>query len=832
MALRHGAAIALVATLVAAGPSMPRARGDDPPPAQLKFFEEKVRPLLAEHCQRCHGDAKQKGHLRLDSLASILKGGDAGPAVVPGNPGESLLIEAVNHDGLEMPPSGKLDDDSVAVLTRWVAIGAPWPAADRDRPKPAAPGSKITEADRSFWAFRPLAEPGVPAEREDAWSKNPIDGFILQGLAHRGLAPAAEADRTTLIRRASFDLLGLPPSPGEVEAFLADTSPAAYEAMIDRMLASPKYGERWARHWLDLVRYAESDGFRQDAYRPDAWRYRDYVVRSFNADKPYDRFVTEQLAGDEVAPDDPENRVATGFLRLTPYEHNQRDVRAQWTEILNDVTDVAGEVFLGLGIGCARCHDHKFDPILRDDYYRLQAFFAPLRYRDDLSLATAEERAEHRERLARWEAETAEVRAEIAEIERPVREAIARGAIDKFPDDIKAILRKPEADRSPIERQLYELAYLQVDEELVKLDAKAGKLDPRFKGEAKARLQDLKTRLAEFDRDRPAPLPVTMAITDVGPIAPPTVVPGDRSGREIGPGFLSVLDPGPAVTAPSDGSAPTTTSRRTTLARWLTRPDNPLTTRVIANRLWQYHFGRGLVATSNDFGRLGDRPSHPELLDWLAVRFVRDGWSFKRMHRLIMTSATYRQSARPSDPERARLEDPENRLVGHANIRRLDAEMIRDAMLAASGESEERMLGPAVEAAKTRRTIYTRVVRNTRDDLLDAFDAPGGFLSTATRNVTTTPTQALLLINGPWPLARARAFADRLRREVPGGDRGRIDLAYRLAFGRPPDDSEAADAVDFLDRQRGPAPEPPGADPAVVDFCHDLLNASEFLYVE
>jgi mono/diheme cytochrome c family protein len=823
MALRHGAAIAMVATLVAVGP---RVRGDEPSASQLKFFEEQVRPLLAEHCQRCHGDQKQKGHLRLDSLASILKGGDSGPAIEPGKPEESLLVEAINYDGLEMPPTGKLDDAQVAVLTRWVAMGAPWPAADRDRPRPATGAAKITDADRAFWAFRPLSSPAAPVANSDAWSRNPIDRFVFEKLREQGLAPAPEADRRTLIRRASFDLLGLPPSPEEVEAFVADPSPTAYEALIDRMLARPEYGQRWARHWLDLVRYAESDGFRADGYRPDAWRYRDFVVRSFNDDKPYDRFVAEQLAGDEIAPDDPAMRVATGFLRLTPYERNQRDVRGQWADHLNDLTDVAGEVFLGLGIGCARCHDHKFDPILRDDYYRLQAFFAPLRTRDDLPLATPEEQASYREKLALWEAQTAEIRGEIDAILRPAREAAAKGAVDKFPEDIQAILRKPEAERSPLEQQLYDFAYNQVEEELDKIDAKPA--GAKIKGDQKKRLEGLLKRLAEFDRDKPAPLASVRTATDVGPVAPPTVVPGDRTGREIVPGFLTVLAPGPApVPAPSA----TTTMRRATLARWLTRPDNPLTTRVIANRIWQYHFGRGLVATSNDFGRVGERPSHPELLDWLSSRFVADGWSFKAMHRLIMTSATYRQSSQPSSPEATLQKDPENRLFGRAGVRRLDAEMIRDAMLVASGELDGRMGGPASEASSTRRTIDTKVVRNSRDDLLDAFDAPGGFLSTARRNVTTTPTQALLLINGPWPLARAKALAARLVREVPDGDRARVDRAYRVAFGRPPDDSEMADAVDFLDRQAGLAPDAP-RDAALVDLCHALLNASEFLYVE
>ncbi|MBX6311700.1 MAG: PSD1 domain-containing protein [Isosphaeraceae bacterium] len=822
----------------------------EPDAEQVKFFEKEVRPLLAENCFKCHGPQKQKGGLRLDSRAAALRGGESGPAIVPGKPEESLLVEAINYEGLEMPPGGKLADDRRAVLVRWVELGAPWPETGPENAAPApaqAKGPKITAEDRAFWSFQPLRRPAVPEVAESDWARNPIDRFIAAKLTAEGLTPAPEADRRTLIRRAYFDLWGLPPTPEEVEAFARDEAPDAYERLIDRLLASPRYGERWGRHWLDLVRYAESDGYRQDAYRPDAWRYRDYVIHALNEDRPYDRFVTEQLAGDEIAPGDPEMRAATGFLRLWAYEFNQRDVPGQWSAILNDITDVTGDVFLGLGLGCARCHDHKFDPILQEDYYRLQAFFAPILPRDDLTLASAEEWQEYQEQLASWEAKTATIREQIAAIERPYREQAAGEAIAKFPESMQAILRKPPAERTPREQQLAELAYRQVTYEYERIAEKIKK----GKGKEKAAWEALQQQLAAYDGSKPKPPPRVLTVTDVGPIAPPTVIPGDRAQRVIEPGFLTLLDPGPARIVPLP-TAPNSTGRRAALARWLTRPDHPLTTRVIVNRLWQYHFGRGLVATPSDFGRLGERPSHPELLDWLASEFVARGWRLKPMHRLIMTSATYRQTALRPSPEVARQKDPENRWLWRMNPRRLEAEPIRDAMLAVSGELDPALGGPSVAASQPRRSIYTKVIRNTHDPLLDAFDAPDGSISTPQRNATTTPLQALLMINGPWTLDRARAFAARLRAEAPD-DSGRIILAYRLAFGRPPEPTELAEAIAFLQGQARriesgteaevagedgcEPPRPPTSSDeadlaALVDLCHALLNASEFLYID
>jgi len=595
-----------------------------------------------------------------------------------------------------------------------------------------------------------------------------------------------------LIRRLSFDLTGLPPTPDEVDTFVSDTSPDAYEKLIERLLSSRHYGERWARHWLDLVRYADSDGYRIDDYRPNAWRYRDYVVDAFNSDKPYDRFVKEQLAGDELWPQEKEAIVATTFLRHWIYEYNNRDVKGQWTTILNDLTDTTGDLFLGLGVQCARCHDHKFDPILQKDYYRLQAFFAPVLPRDDLPLATPEEHAIYKEKLRKWEEATAEIRREIDAIEAPHMLAAGEMAITKFPEDIQEVIRKPRAERTPYEHQIADLAYRQVLYE-------HNRFQSRIKGEQKDRWAALKKQLAEFDDLKPAALPPVFSVTDVGAEAPATFLPKGKK-VPIEPGFLTLLDERPAVIPPV-ATAPNSTGRRTALASWITDPKNPLATRVIVNRVWQYHFGRGLVGTSSDFGRLGELPSHPELLDWLAERFVQDGWSFKKLHKLILTSATYRQSALTPANDITKKKDPENRWLWRMNIRRLESEQIRDALLAASGELDLNPGGAPVDASKARRTIYTRVMRNTRDPLLDAFDAPENFVSTGQRNVTTTPSQALLMMNGTYLIQRARAMAERLERQNLATQEALVTAAYRLAFGREPDSAERRDALAFLREQ-------------------------------
>src|SRR5262245_48146517 len=406
-------------------------RAAEPSREQVEFFEKKVRPVLAEHCYKCHSEAdkKHKGNLTLDSLAGMLKGGDSGAALVPGQPDKSLLVKAVTHQDadLKMPPQKKLAANQIADLREWVKGGAAWPGTGTVKVR-----GKITDEDRQWWAFQPVKAQPVPAVSDVGWSIHAMDRFIFARLQAEGLTPAPPADRGVLVRRVYFDLIGLPPTPAELDAVLNDTSTDWYEKLVDKLLASPRYGERWARHWLDLVRYAESDGYRIDEYRNEAWRYREYVINSFNNDKPYNRFVHEQLAGDEIDPDNPEAQAATGFLRLWIYEYNQRDVRTQWSIILDDITDVTGDVFLGLGMGCARCHDHKFDPILQKDYYRLQAFFASILPRDDLPLASPRQHTDYLSRLAAWEAQTATIRQQIDALEAPYRTSAAKGAIAKF----------------------------------------------------------------------------------------------------------------------------------------------------------------------------------------------------------------------------------------------------------------------------------------------------------------------------------------------------------------------------------------------------------------
>jgi Protein of unknown function (DUF1553)/Protein of unknown function (DUF1549)/Planctomycete cytochrome C/Concanavalin A-like lectin/glucanases superfamily len=758
--------------------------------ADAEFFTSTIQPILSEHCHKCHSHSsdKIKGGLVVDSLAGLLKGGDTGPAVVPGNLDKSLLIGAVRYtnEDLQMPPKDKkLSADQIAALEKWVNLGAPWPG--QDPAKAVAVRGKFSEEDRQWWSFQPLKESSIPEVEDQGWCRNSIDHFVFRKLQAEGLKPSPDAEKRSLIRRVYFDLWGLPPSPEEVEAFVSDSSPAAYEHLIDRLLDSPRYGERWARHWLDLVRYAESDGYRIDDYRPNTWPYRDYVIQAFNEDKPYNRFVQEQLAGDELEPENPQMYVANSFLRLWIYEYNNRDARQQWTTILNDMTDVAGDVFLGLGMQCARCHDHKFDPILQKDYYRLQAFFASFQPRQDMVLASPKQLAEYKEQLAKWEAMTTEVREQIAELEQPYRDKAAKDATAKFPDDIQALLAKPKTERTPYEEQIASMAFRQISLEWDRLDG-------RIKGADKEKLNGLRKELAKFDPFKPKPYDKAFTVTDIGATPPPLFIP--KKKEPIEPGYLTILNEKPA-TIQRPPNAPNSTGRRSELARWLTHPENPLTTRVIVNRIWQYHFGRGLVATSSDFGRLGEKPSNPELLDWLAVRFTKDGWSFKKMHRLILLSSTYRQSALTPPSEAARLKDPENRLLWRMNIRRLDAEQVRDAMLAATGELDPNIGGPAVDSAKPRRSVYTKVMRNTHDPLLEVFDSPEAFASTSLRNVTTTPTQALFMFNSQYTLARARALAVRLK-ENSGSNEEIVERAYQLVFNRPPSAREHTAAVKFL----------------------------------
>ena len=511
------------------------------PAEQADFFERKVRPLLAETCYQCHSHSadKLKGGLMVDSLAGFLAGGDSGPALVPGKPEESLFIKAVRYvdEDLQMPPKGKkLAADQIKTLEEWVQMGAPWPGSDANKGKKTG---KITDEDRAWWAFQPVQKPNPPQVLDAGWSKNPIDQFIFSKLGSQELTPAPEASREVLIRRLYFNVWGAPPSPQEIDAFVSDPSTDAYESLVDRLLASPHYGEYLARQWLDLVRFAESDGYKADSFRPSAWRYRDYVIKSFNEDKPYDRFIREQLAGDELAPEETDAIVGAMFLRHGIYEYNNPDARGQRESILNELTDVTGDVFLALGMSCARCHDHKFDPILQQDYYRLQAFFAPVVFRDDAPIADSRQKADHQEKLAVWEEKTKDTRAAIAALEEDYRTKNITNAVKKMPDEIQEILLKPSAQRSVYEEQIAQLAYLQVSPSFEDIDKK-------LKGEQKERMAELRKRMGEFDSLKPRPLTTAITVRDIGPVAPPTFIPKSRIKDEIKPGFLTVLREGPA----------------------------------------------------------------------------------------------------------------------------------------------------------------------------------------------------------------------------------------------------------------------------------------------
>ncbi len=787
-------ATATIALILTASPARPAE--------EVSPLFQKAHLVLEQNCFKCHSHAKNKskGGLLLDSRDAVLTGGDTGPAIVPGKPEASLLLKAVSYldPDLQMPPKdGKLSDADIAALSEWVKAGAPWPehksGGETAGGKRRKPGN-LSGEDRKWWAFQPVRNVEPPTvDDAHAVVHNEVDRFIVARLKKEQLTPAPEAGRAALIRRVTFDLTGLPPAPQEVEAFLADSQPQAYERLVDRLLASPRFGERMARHWLDLVRYADGDGYRADDYRPDAWRFRDYVIRSFNEDKPYDRFVREQLAGDELFPDNPDALIATGYLRHGIYEWNARDVRGQWDTILNDLTDTTGDVFMGLGIQCARCHDHKFDPILQRDYFRLRAFFAAVQPGDRLA-ATEAEIASHKTKMTAWEETTAALRNELTKLEQPYLDKAELGAVGRFPDDIQAMIRKPAAQREPLESQLAALAWRQVIYDWERVDR-------NFKGDDKERILALRRELAALSKDKPAPLPVAFAAADVGPGAPPVFIPKKQALGEIEPGILTLLDPAPLAAKP----LPNSTGRRSALVQWLTTPENPLTSRVIVNRVWQQHFGHGLAANASDFGMLGEPPSHPELLDWLAGRFVREGWSLKMLHRLIVTSAAYRRSSQHPAPEAGKLKDPENRLLWLMPPRRLEAEQIRDAMLAVSGEMETSDGGPGVTPDMPRRTIFTRFMRNTRDPLADVFDAPLWFTSAASRDTTTTPVQSLLLANSAALRARSRAFAARLEQSAPNDTAAQARLAYRLAMGREASTQEVSAAQSFLIHQAAQA---------------------------
>jgi hypothetical protein len=737
---------------------------------------------------------------------------------------------------------------------------------------------------RAHWSFQKVSRPDPPV-LETKWVRNPIDAFILADLEAKQIRPSAEADRVTLLRRAYLDLIGLPPTPKEVDAFLADKSSQAFEKVVDQLLASPHYGERWARHWLDLARYAESEGFKEDETRPNIWRYRDYVIQSFNSDKPYDRFIREQIAGDELWPDSPEARIATAFNRHYPDEHNARDLRQRRQEILNDITDTVGGVFTGMTLACARCHDHKFDPILQTDYYRLQAFFANIAAADEIPLVSSNELKQYQQKLAVWEDKTRELREQMAEIEAPKRKEIEEDLLRKYPQEIQdAIAKRPE-ERTSIECLMYLKAKQYLDPKSHQYVAPTTAVVAKLKGEQKDKWRELKAELDTFKDLLPRDIPLASGIADASREAPKTFLLNrgltDHPRDELEPGFLQILSPEPARIDPC--SSVNSTGRRTALANILADPENPLTARVMVNRIWHYHFGRGLVGTPSDFGMQGDRPINPRLLDWLAAEFAHPlnrsepsveslnhstprPWSIKHIHRLIMTSSAYRQSAQ-FNPAAARI-DPDDKLLWRFPRHRLEGEVIRDEALAVSGLLNTRMGGPSVfpelppgmaarggwksstdEAERNRRSIYVFVKRNTRYPMFETFDMPDTHESCPRRNITTSPVQALTLLNSELSLQWAQSLAGRVIESAGANLNRQIETAFRFAYSRLPDKTEKRMAREFFERhgsivaERAKAGEELALPPklprefdqshaaTLVDFCHMLMNANEFVFV-
>ncbi len=721
-----------------------------------------------------------------------------------------------------------------------------------------APPEHFGREQLDHWAYRPVKREMPPAVKGSAWVRNPIDRFILAGLEEMGFRPAPEADRPALIRRVTYDLTGLPPSPAEVDAFLQDGRPDAYERLVDRLLNSPHHGERWGQHWLDLAHYADSNGFELDAERPDAWRYRDWVVRSLNADIPYDRFLSLQLAGDELHPGDREALIATGFCRCGPREVVGGNVipEVKRQSELTEITGTVGSVFLGLTIGCARCHDHKFDAIPTTDYYRLQSFFAASQL-EDVPIALASERNAFDAAAKSVHTKVAPLRKELAQLEAPYREAIKARKHGMLSAEERAVLNTTAAKRTAMQKKLAQglESSLRVTWEDV---AAAVASDP----DVHRRREELKRAIDAIERTLPRPPAHAMALIDHKSREAETFVlrRGDYQNRGLRvaprpPGAILASQKGGTFSESSIVPAGEKTGRRGALGRWLSNPSNPLTARVIVNRLWQHHFGRGIVATPSDFGVRGEPPSHPELLDWLASELVANGWRLKPIHRLMVTSSTYRQSSRSNRELTA--QDPDNTLLGRMNRRRLDAEGVRDAMLVVSGELNPKAGGPGIlaplekevkdlifteaevvdlwpedrnPAEHLRRSLYLFRKRNVRYPLFDAFDAPDTQNACPRRETSTHALQALTLLNSDFAAARARALAQRAV-EGGGDDAERIRRIYRIVLAREPKTGEIERARIFLKTQ---ARRIGGSSPrtaAWADLALAMLNSNEFLYI-
>ncbi len=855
--------------LVGAGGSVAQAQTG----AEVTFTDH-IRPIFERSCWNCHGEASQLSDLDLRTREAAVEGGVRGPALVPGRADDSRLYRMLaGLDDPPMPMAGDpLSDAELMAIRTWIDDGAHWDAGgatSADAALAALENTLLPDGARDYWAFKLPKKAPVPASAD---YEHPVDRFLDAARQEAGVKAGPRADPMTLVRRAYLDLTGLPPTPEQVDEFLADTERGAWERLIERLLDSPHYGERWGRHWMDVARYADSTGFEQDYRRDNAWRYRDYIIDAFNDDKPYNQFLREQIAGDELDHVTDETLIATGFLRAGPrVNFREKDNPERRHDYLDDVLGTLGRGVLGMTVHCARCHDHKFDPILQKDYYSMQASIFGYVEIDYPLLDRAGVR-EYREKNAALDAAQQPLRDEIAEIEAPHRERLRIELIkERFPENVQQAALKPEAERTAGEQLLAA--------QVLSINPPRRQVVEALSEAEGDRWSKLTAAVEALEAVRPPEPPMAEIVTDGdyryapdgpgdnvigcpecrilpdepgsflheegGPAyeAPPNyfLIRGDpfSPGSPMSPGFLTVAtygDPPTALPRP-DGR---TSGRRLALAEWIASRDNPLTARVMANRIWHHHFGRGIVRTLDNLGRMGDAPTHPELLDYLAVEFMDRGWSVKEMHRLLMTSEAYRMASAHEDAD-SRAADPENRLLWQYRPQRLEAEALRDAIMTVSGAIDLAVGGQPVFphvpqelllAARNgywdnqadgpdvwRRSVYVFRRRSLSFPFFETFDLPDQNQTAAARNVSTVATQALTLMNNEFVLNQARLFAERLERAAPGDVDRQVDLAYRIALTRPPAAEEARIARDLVSSQ------------SLVDLTHVMLNLNEFLYL-
>lgn len=771
--------------------------------ADLDFFESKIRPVLIEHCYSCHAaDAKIiRGGLLLDSREGLLEGGDSGPAVVPGEAEKSLLLSALKHDSFEMPPDRKLPDAVIADFEHWITRGAVDP---RDKGNAEAPRGVDFEAAKSHWAFQPVRRTEPPAVADESWIESPIDRFVLARLEAAGMKPRPKADKETLIRRASFDLTGLPPTAEEIDAFLADETPEAFEKLVDSLLQSPHYGERWGRHWLDLVRYADSNGADENHDLPNAWHYRDWVVRMMNRDQPLDHFIIDQLAGDLLPKTgdeqiDGDRLIATGMLVIGPKMLAEQDKDKMVIDIVDEQIDTVSRTMLGLTIGCARCHDHKFDPVKAKDYYALAGIF--------YSTKTMADRAF----VSNW-------------LERPLPSAeiqVLRSEHQKKIDAAKADMAAAEAD---LKSQADATALLQT--ELAAAQAKVDAL--------KQKVEEQKKAVEAAEKAMPA-FTMVMAADESTPTELPIHIRGNHlalAKEKVARGVPEIL-----ANVASLQAIPETQSGRLQLAQWIVAPENPLASRVMVNRIWMWHFGQALMRSPSNFGLRAEDPTHPELLDYLASRLMEDGWSLKAMHRTIMNSATYQMASDMEFPESeqyAKL-DPENRLLWRRARRRLEAESVRDSILFVGGGLDQKLGGKAPNVDANRRAIYLPINRASLYEMFSTFD----YVETANhieqRATTTVPHQALFLLNSPMVHQQAAAIAKKLISKFET-DESRIRALFRLFYARQPTEAEMIRSLDFVETSASQLDAVSDPSERSVQtwgaLCRSMIAANEFVYID